>query len=72
VINPCSLTAIAFERMGPRLLAFNDTGSLEHLRPKPEQPPAAEQEPGAAPADESPADTPVDAPEAIAASSAVA
>lgn len=37
-INPCSLTALSFERMGPRLLAFNDTGSLEHLRPKPEPP----------------------------------
>ncbi len=36
VINPCSLTAIAFERMGPRLLALNDLGSLEHLRPRPE------------------------------------
>jgi hypothetical protein len=24
--------------MGPRLLAYNDTGSLEHLKPKPEQP----------------------------------
>ncbi len=44
VINPCSLTAIAFERMGPRLVAFNDTGSLEHLRPKPE-PPAETQQP---------------------------
>ena len=52
VINPCSLTAIAFERMGPRLLAFNDTGALEHLRPKPEAP-AEAKEPadGAAPAD---------------------
>jgi probable phosphoglycerate mutase len=36
VINPCSLTAISFERMGPRMMAYNDTGSLEHLRPKPE------------------------------------
>jgi probable phosphoglycerate mutase len=41
-INPCSLTALAFERMGPRLLAFNDTGSIAHLRPRPEEP-AAEQ-----------------------------
>ncbi|NTU80186.1 MAG: MSMEG_4193 family putative phosphomutase [Chloroflexales bacterium] len=56
VINPCSLTAIAFERMGPRLLAFNDTGSLEHLRPKPE-PPAEAQAPadGAEPAPQEPA-----------------
>lgn len=37
VINPASLTAIAFERMGPRLLALNDTGSLEHLHPPPEE-----------------------------------
>lgn len=43
VINPCSLTAIAFERMGPRLLTLNDTGSLEHLRPKPEAPAEAAQ-----------------------------
>jgi probable phosphoglycerate mutase len=44
VIDTASLTAIAFERMGPRLLAFNDTGSLDHLRPKPEEanPPAEE------------------------------
>jgi probable phosphoglycerate mutase len=38
VINPCSLTALAFERMGPRLMAFNDTGTIEHLRPRPEPP----------------------------------
>lgn len=42
VINPCSLTAIAFEPMGPRLLALNDTGSLEHLRPRPEPPAEAQ------------------------------
>lgn len=35
-ISPCSLTAFAFTRMGPRLVAYNDTGSLEHLKPKPE------------------------------------
>ncbi len=35
VINPCALTALRFERMGPRLLAFNDTGSLGHLHPRP-------------------------------------
>ncbi len=39
-INPCSLSALAFERMGPRLIAFNDTGSLEHLRPHPDPQPA--------------------------------
>ena len=36
-IHPCSLTALAFTRMGPRLIAYNDTGSLEHLKPKPEE-----------------------------------
>ena len=43
VINPCSLTALQFERMGPRLLACNDTGSLGHLRP-PAPAPAAQAE----------------------------
>jgi probable phosphoglycerate mutase len=37
-ISPCSLTALAFTPMGPRLITYNDTGSLEHLKPKPEQP----------------------------------
>jgi probable phosphoglycerate mutase len=37
-ISPCSATALLFTRMGPRMLAYNDTGSLEHLRPKPEEP----------------------------------
>jgi probable phosphoglycerate mutase len=37
-ISPCSATALLFTRMGPRLLAYNDIGSLEHLRPKPEEP----------------------------------
>lgn len=44
-VSPCSLTALAFTSMGPRLLAYNDSGSLEHLKPKPEKPaeqPAAE------------------------------
>lgn len=44
VINPCSLTALQFERMGPRLLACNETGTLTHLRPTPPAPvPTAEQ-----------------------------
>jgi probable phosphoglycerate mutase len=36
--------------MGPRLLAYNDTGSLEHLKPKPEEPKseAAQEVPAAA------------------------
>lgn len=37
-ISPCSVTALAFTRMGPRMLAYNDLGSLEHLKPKPEEP----------------------------------
>lgn len=37
-IRPCSLTALAFTRMGPRLLAYNDTGSLDYLKPKPPEP----------------------------------
>ena len=37
VIDPCSLTAISFGQMGPRLVAFNDSGSIEHLKPKPEE-----------------------------------
>jgi probable phosphoglycerate mutase len=41
-ISTCSVTALAFTRMGPRLLAYNDTGSLEHLKPKPEEPAEAQ------------------------------
>lgn len=55
VINPCSLTAIAFEAMGPRLLALNDTGSIEHLRPRPEPPSEAAQTSTAADTTEQPA-----------------
>ncbi|MDZ4719344.1 MAG: MSMEG_4193 family putative phosphomutase [Roseiflexaceae bacterium] len=36
-IGTCSVTALGFTRMGPRLMAFNEVGSLEHLRPKPEE-----------------------------------
>jgi probable phosphomutase (TIGR03848 family) len=51
-ISPCSLTALAFTRMGPRLLAYNDTGSLEHLKPRPAPPQEAHaQTDSAAPAD---------------------
>ena len=42
-IGTCSVTAFAFTRMGPRLLAYNDLGSLEHLKPKPEEPKAEEE-----------------------------
>lgn len=45
IINTASVTAFAFHSMGPRLLAFNDAGSLEHLRPKPEEPPDEKQQP---------------------------
>lgn len=50
-IGTCSVTAFAFTKMGPRMLAYNDTGSLEHLKPKPEEKPASEQpaEPAAQP-----------------------
>lgn len=48
VIDPCSLTAISFGPMGPRLVAFNDSGSIDHLRPKPEE----KQEPDQKPQDE--------------------
>jgi probable phosphomutase (TIGR03848 family) len=37
-IGTCSVTALAFTKMGPRLLAFNELGNLEHLKPKPEEP----------------------------------
>ncbi|NWG19644.1 MAG: MSMEG_4193 family putative phosphomutase [Chloroflexi bacterium] len=43
-VATCSVTAIGFTRMGPRLLAYNDTGSLAHLKPKPEEAKATEQE----------------------------
>jgi probable phosphoglycerate mutase len=50
-ISPCSVSAIFFTPMGPRLLAYNDTGSLEHLKPKPpEQPQEAAQAQPAEPA----------------------
>jgi probable phosphoglycerate mutase len=42
VINTASVTAFAFQAMGPRLLAYNDTGSLEHVRPQPEEEQAAQ------------------------------
>lgn len=63
-ISPCSLTAIAFTRMGPRMLAYNETGALEHLKPRPKPP--AEQPPAEQPAastDATPATAPQSAPE---------
>jgi probable phosphomutase (TIGR03848 family) len=68
-ISPCSATALLFTRMGPRLLAYNDTGSLEHLRPKPEEPKgeaAAE-----TPAAEAPTDTSAAEPGTVAETAAV-
>src|SRR5262245_15694859 len=67
-ISPCSVTALFFTRMGPRLLAYNDTGSLEHLKPKPEEPKseAGEAAPEAA-ADSSAATTPAETGAAVAA-----
>jgi len=64
-ISPCSVSALFFTRMGPRMLAYNDTGSLEHLKPKPEPPPEAAQEAQAVPAASAPAAEPaVASPEA--------
>jgi probable phosphoglycerate mutase len=73
-ISPCSVSAIFFTPMGPRLLAYNDTGSLEHLKPKPAPPsagisqpkPEAQEQPQdqAAPAAESPPVEPAHAPAA--------
>jgi probable phosphoglycerate mutase len=40
IIHPASLTALRFEPMGPRLLAFNETGSLDHLMPTEETSPS--------------------------------
>jgi probable phosphomutase (TIGR03848 family) len=48
-ISPCSVSAVFFTRMGPRLLAYNDTGSLEHLKPKPRPPAEAAAEAPATP-----------------------
>lgn len=62
MISPCSLTAISFEAMGPRLLAFNDMGTLAHLRPKPEPP--AEAPAVASPVLEA-VDAPSDTPEPV-------
>jgi probable phosphoglycerate mutase len=56
-ISPCSLTALAFTRMGPRLLTYNDTGALQHLKPKPEEKKPEEQPEAATPAS-SPAEQP--------------
>lgn len=36
-VGTCSVTALGFTRMGPRLLAYNEMGGLEHLKPKPEE-----------------------------------
>ncbi len=37
-IGTCSVTALLFTKMGPRLLALNELGTLAHLKPKPEEP----------------------------------
>lgn len=44
-VMPCSLTALRFTKMGPRLLAYNDVGALEYLKPKPEEPKPEEPKP---------------------------
>lgn len=45
VIGTASVTALSFQAMGPRLLAFNETGSLEHLRPNPEETQTSQKDP---------------------------
>lgn len=50
-ISPCSVSALAFTPMGPRLLAYNHTGGLEHLIPKPKPEPEAEAKPAASEAE---------------------
>jgi probable phosphomutase (TIGR03848 family) len=37
-IGTCSVTAFRFTKSGPRLVTFNDMGSLAHLKPKPPEP----------------------------------
>lgn len=37
-IGTCSVTAFRFTKMGPRLLAFNEMGSMAHLKPPPPEP----------------------------------
>ncbi|MBC8162697.1 MAG: MSMEG_4193 family putative phosphomutase [Roseiflexaceae bacterium] len=45
-IEPCSLSAVSFSKMGPRLVCYNDLGTLDHLIPKPEEPtPAKDEQP---------------------------
>lgn len=55
-IGTCSVTALMFTRMGPRLLALNEQGSLAHLKPKAEEP-AENQTTSEAQASESPTPT---------------
>lgn len=55
-IGTCSVTALMFTRMGPRLLALNEQGSLAHLKPKAEEP-AENQATSEAQASESPTPT---------------
>ncbi|NOK60305.1 MAG: MSMEG_4193 family putative phosphomutase [Chloroflexi bacterium AL-W] len=45
-ISTCSVSALQFTKMGPRLLAYNETGSLEHLQIKPPQAAAETQKAG--------------------------
>lgn len=59
-IGTCSVTALGFTRMGPRLMAFNEVGSLEHLRPKPEEKKEEPKEVGAASAAEATPAQPAD------------
>jgi probable phosphomutase (TIGR03848 family) len=74
-ISTCSVTALAFTPMGPRLLTYNDTGSLEHLKPRPEEPKqeqaqSSDQAPAAAPSsDAAAAEADIAAPDTVVAPS---
>lgn len=46
-IATCSVTAVRFTPMGPRLMAYNDTGSLAHLCPPAPEPAPADTPPAA-------------------------
>lgn len=63
VINPASITAFSYTPMGPRMLVYNDGGSLDILKPKaePADTPTAEAPADAATSPESP---PVEGPAA--------
>ncbi len=42
-IGTCSVTAVGFTKMGPRLMAYNALDNLDYLKPKPPEPPKPEE-----------------------------